>query len=71
MREGYGSHFVSVCVCVCYRTSGYRPDLYVRSEAAYNFFRLLKAYIAWTSLKLFHLGDMAVFVTLIGDSALS
>ena len=29
MRKGYGSRFVSECVCVRYRASGYIPGLYV------------------------------------------
>ena len=45
-----------VCVCVCYHTSGYIPDLCVQSEAAYIYC------ILWTSLKLFRLGDMVLFV---------
>ena len=29
MREGYGSRFVSVYVCVCYHASYYIPRFYV------------------------------------------
>ena len=32
MCEGYGSCFVSVSVCYC--ASGYKPGLYIQSEAA-------------------------------------
>ena len=39
MREGYGSRFVSVyvCVCVCYRASCYIPRLYVESRVPLGF----------------------------------
>ena len=40
MREGYSSRFV--CLCVCYRASGYIPGLYVQSEAAYSFLQAFK-----------------------------
>ena len=40
MCEGYGSHFVSECVC--YRASGYIPALYVQSEAIYSFLYAFK-----------------------------
>ena len=35
MREGYGSHFVCVCVCmvcVCYHASCHIPRLYIENK---------------------------------------
>ena len=39
MREGYGSHFVCECVCVCvrYHASCYIPRLYVENKVPLSF----------------------------------
>ena len=30
--EGYSSHFISVCVCVCYHADCYVPGLYIENK---------------------------------------
>ena len=60
MREGYGSRFV--CVCVCLSVTALAATYLVCMSKLRHYrvpCRFLKVFIAWISLKIFCSGDTA------------